>query len=479
LAFDTKYRPRGFDGVIGQENSVKVLRQFVKSGTGFHQSYLFCGSHGSGKTTMGRILARALLCEKPINGDPCDECVSCKSILERGTSECFTEFDAATNSGKDDVKKITEAVSFDTFSGKRRIYLVDEAHRLSPAALDALLKPMEDTVAGSDDKLLVCLFCTTEPEKMKATIFSRCAPAFVIRRVSPDGIADRLAYVCEQEGITYERAALVLIAEAVECHIRDALKSVEGVSMLGTVSVDNVKAYLRLNANSVYLRVLLYLGKDLGKVLEPVQELQEMVSPATAYERLSELAMLAYRVFLGVGKPPSYWSEKHVAALGKVHEVFLVQVAQALSTKPGHPTYAMLECDLATLHFQRAGGTVATPTVSPKVLLVPAVSTPTVSESPPVKEVVQAGRVEQSREQTPVAVTNPATASPAPPVPPAPVAGVTRAGVYVDPRAVNKHREANPVQAGLPPIEPSKFREGLARLISEMAVDGRGPRSTG
>ena len=476
MAFDTKYRPRGFDGVIGQENSVKVLRQFVKSGTGFHQSYLFCGSHGSGKTTMARILARALLCEAPVEGNPCDACVSCKSILERGTSECFTEFDAATNSGKDDVKKITEAVSFDTFSGKRRIYLVDEAHRLSPAALDALLKPMEDTVGGSDDKLLVCLFCTTEPERMKATIFSRCAPAFVIRRVSPEGIADRLAFVCGQEGVTYERAALVLVAEAVECHIRDALKSVEGVSMLGTVSTDNVRAYLRLNANSAYLKVLLYLGRDLAKVLESAQELQEMVSPATAYDRLSELAMLAYRVFIGVGKPPSYWPEKHVAALGKVHEVFLVQVAQALSTKPGHPTYAMLECDLATLHFQRQGAAVA-PVAAPKVVLVPAAAPTAVSVAHIAQGSEQAGRVEQPREQTPLVAVPPAAVSA--PSAPVPVAGVTRAGVYVDPRAVNRHRDTATAQTGLSPIEPAKFRDGLARLVSEMAVDGRGSRSSG
>lgn len=447
-----------------------MLRQFVKSGTGFHQSYLFCGAFGSGKTTMARILARALLCESPKEGNPCDECVSCKSILERGTSECFVEFDAATNSGKEDVKKITDSVNFDTFSGKRRIYLVDESHRLSPAALDNLLKPMEDTAEGSEDKLLVCLFCTTEPEKMKATIFSRCAPSFVIRKVPPEGIADRLAYVCDQEGIPYERPALVLIAEVVECHIRDALKSVEGVSMLGAINMANVRSYLRLNANVIYLKILLHMGGDLAKVLEPVQELQEMVSPATAYDRLSELAILAYRVSIGAGKPPSYWPEKYLVALGKQHGVALVHIAQTLAMKPGHPTYAMLECDLATLHFQRIGAVTSSAAPPPKMIAAPA--------SPPTEEISPVGRVEQTSAPSPDAAPSKTPDTPTPAIVPPPVAGVTRAGVYVDPRAVNTKKNV-PVQEGVAPLSPAEFTQGLQRLLSEMALDGRGTRSTG
>lgn len=126
MALDTKYRPLKFDDVIGQDATVKVLRRFVETGTGFHQSYLFCGSFGSGKTTMGRILARALLCESPVNGDPCDQCTSCLSLLERGSSDCFVEIDAATNSGKDDVRKIVDLLQYDTYSGRRRIHLFDE-----------------------------------------------------------------------------------------------------------------------------------------------------------------------------------------------------------------------------------------------------------------------------------------------------------------------------------------------------------------
>jgi len=236
VSLDTRYRPRSYADVLGQEGTVQILRQYVRSGAGFHQSYLFAGPWGSGKTTLGRILARSLLCAAPVDGGPCDSCPSCRSILEGGSSENFFEIDAATNSGKDSVRKIVEEIQYSTFSGKRRLYLFDESHRLTLDALDALLKPMEDTVPGGEDKSLVCIFCTTEPEKMRATILSRCAPAFVIKPVVPDQIGSRLAQICDSEGIAYEREALTLIGELTECHIRDALKAVEGVSMLGPVS---------------------------------------------------------------------------------------------------------------------------------------------------------------------------------------------------------------------------------------------------
>lgn len=489
MALDTKYRPLRFEDVIGQESTVTVLRQFVKSGSGFHQSYLFCGGHGSGKTTLGRILARALLCESPKDGNPCDECLSCRSILERGSNECFVEVDAATSSGKDDVKAITDLLQYDTFSGRRRIYLFDEAHRLSKDALDALLKPMEDTAPGSEDKLLICIFCTTEPEKMRSTIRSRCAPAFVIRRVTSDGIADRLTYVCEKEGIPYEREALVIVAEAAEAHIRDALKSVEGVAQLGAVNVANTKEYLRLNANVTYLAILASLGRDLPRALKHAQELQEVVSPGTAYEKLAELAMLSYRTVLGVGKPPSYWPEAHIRKLGEMHQSFLVKVAQVLASKPGHPTFSMLECDLTALHFERRGEYVSgTPVVvQGRAAPVPAISAPLAPE--PAKEAEPVEHREVAREVSTDAadagrVSPPASAPAVPPPTPATPAApmVTKGGVYLDPRAVRKRdpveKRATP-DGNLPPLGTAEFRAGLRRLVDELAVNGRGVRSAG
>ena len=127
MGLDTKYRPTKFADVLGQANTIKILRRFVSTGVGLRQSYLFAGSFGGGKTTLGRILARALLCDAPTSeGDPCDKCESCLSLLQSGTSVDFVEVDAATKSGKADMEKVTEEIQYATFSGRRRIYLFDE-----------------------------------------------------------------------------------------------------------------------------------------------------------------------------------------------------------------------------------------------------------------------------------------------------------------------------------------------------------------
>lgn len=382
MAFDTKYRPLRYEDVLGQDEYKAVLRQIVEDGTGFHQSYLFCGQHGSGKTTLGRILARALLCANPQDGNPCDECDSCLAVLE-DRSECFTEFDAATNSGKDDIKKITEELQYSTFSGKQRIYLFDESHQLSKQALDAMLKPMEDSQPGTEDKQLICIFCTTEPERMRSTIFSRCAPAFTIRPVDPEKIADRLAYVCEQEGIEYERAALVLLAEFHESHIRDALKSLEGISKLGEINQENANAYLRLQANGMCLDILTALGTDLARVFDKAEALHELLSPSVSYKRLAEIAMLAYKVKIGAGHVPMFWDADKLGALGDHHAEYLLLISEHLSVRPARPSQAMLLCDLAHLHHGKLG-TLPSMSLAPAATQPP--TTPVSTVSPPQRK---------------------------------------------------------------------------------------------
>lgn len=350
MSLDTQYRPVTFDDVLGQDSTVQILKQYVKTGAGFHQSYLFSGPWGSGKTTLARIHGRALLCHNPVDGAPCDKCTSCKSILQGGSSENFFEIDAATNSGKDSVKRIVDEVQYSTFSGKRRIYLMDESHRLSKDALDALLKPLEDCAPGSQDKLLVCLFCTTEPEGMRNTILSRCAPAFVIRPVTPEVLADRLAYVCSKEGITYDKEALVLIGELTECHFRDALKAIEGVSMLGEVNVANVSKYLHLDYSATLLEILTNIKPDLKKSIALADDILKTMSPITVYEKLSEMALLAYKASLGAATIPRYLDKSKLESLGTGLGFDLLSFADKFSSRPGRPTSAMLLCDLAQLH---------------------------------------------------------------------------------------------------------------------------------
>lgn len=370
ISLDTKYRPIDYNDVLGQEAAIKILRQFVATGKGRHQSYLFCGPYGSGKTTLSRILARALLCENPSErGDPCNACPSCKAILKSGSSSDFVEVDAATNSGKDEILKITESIQFDSFSGRRRIYLFDEAHQLSAQALDALLKPLEENFDNTLDKRLVCIFCTTEPEKMRDTIFSRCAPAFVIQPVTPKDIAVRLEHVCKEENIPYEKEVLLSLAEIMECHIRDALKAIEGLAMLGGVTRENVVSYLRLDLNTSYLELLELLGKDQQALLDSARKVLRQTSPTICYSKLAEIALLAYQSTLGPVTIPVYLNEDRIRKIGDKFGPRLLTIATQLASHPGRPTESMLLCDLGVLHH--GGGVIIYQTTSATQAMVP------------------------------------------------------------------------------------------------------------
>lgn len=349
MSLDTKYRPKTFDSVLGQQTTRKILKRFIELGTGFRQSYVFAGPYGSGKTTLARIFARGLLCDDPQEGNPCDKCLSCLTILEQGASDLFIEVDAATNSGKANILKILEDLTYSTFSGKRRLYLFDEAHQLSTDALDALLKPLEDTIQGSKDKRLVCLFCTTEPEKMKQTIFSRCAPVFTVQAVTPEEIADRLEFICKEETILYEKDCLRLIAEATDLHIRDAIKSIEGISLLGSVNQENVSSYLKLDTQEKYVDVLLSIGKDLPLAISIAEQLLQQNPPSVVYQKLCEIAVNAYMRSLGVSRQIlSVPSDKIQLLTEKGND--LLRYVQLFSSKPYKPSASMVLCDIASLH---------------------------------------------------------------------------------------------------------------------------------
>jgi len=428
MALDTRYRPQTYDDVLGQEATVSVLKQFVVEGRGYHQSYVFCGQHGSGKTTTGRILARALLCEAPVDGAPCDECPSCLTLLRGEVHECFVELDAATKSGKADLAQIIEDVSYSTVSGKRRIYLFDESHRMSKQALDVLLKPMEDNILGSEDKKLVCIFCTTEPEKMVSTIFSRCAPAFRIRPAPTEAIADRLAHICDQESITYESDALVLIAEQSGSHIRDAIKMVEGISMLGGVSKETVSTYFHLDSHKTVLDVLERLQSDLPGAIQAAESLTKIMSPSSVYEKISEAAMVTYKASLGVGAIPFRWDSDQVQRLSEQGSVWL-SVAQRFSTPPHRPTSQTLILDVASAHHlygsdYDVGKTVHLSVQTPSVPATSHLSEPSSSEVGTIPH-------DPTPKQPPVPEI---TVSPRNQVPAPRLEG----GVYVDPRAIGQ-----------------------------------------
>lgn len=478
MSLDIKYRPRTYSEVIGQEDHVKVLKSLVAAGKGFQQSYLFAGPKGCGKTTLGRILARALLCESPDDGEPCDECDSCLAMLDATAShECFTEYDAATNSSKEQIQEIVVQQKYETFSGRNRIYLIDECHRLSQQAMDGLLKPLEDTRPGSLDRILTCIFATTEPNKVRDTISSRCATTFHIHKATPEVLAKRLAFVCEQEGIPFEIEALQLIAEISRCHVRDSLQALSGIASLGAANDEAVRSYMRLDADRHYITILANLGRDLRPVIEAADELQSLIGASTCFERLADAAMTVHKVrSVGLGKLPSYWPTELVEGMSEGQVRTMVEVAHWMSKRPGRPTHAMLLCDLTTLHYRLAGGAgVASPDAVVVVQQVPGLTpaAPAKAQSAPVSSASESAPDSAKPSAGPSPDSNGTVGEP--PAEPDVPEPRTHHGVYVDERCRKPTDGPRASDDELDVLEASEGRRLLKGRLKELR-GGRSPR---
>ena len=219
-----QYRPLTFDDVVGQEAAVGALRQSVVAKKLAH-AYLFCGQHGTGKTTIAKIFARAVNCEHPVNGNPCNECPTCKGILD-GSILDVTEMDAASNNGVDDIRPILQEVNFAPTRTTYKVYIIDEVHMLSKGAFNALLKTIEEP-----PKHVIFLFATTESDKIPATIISRCQ-RYDFKRIPIELITGRLREVCGKSGIKASDDALRLIASRSDGALRDALSLLDQISAI-------------------------------------------------------------------------------------------------------------------------------------------------------------------------------------------------------------------------------------------------------
>ncbi|MCR5384970.1 MAG: DNA polymerase III subunit gamma/tau [Saccharofermentans sp.] len=219
-----QYRPLTFDDVVGQEAAVTALRQSVVAKKLAH-AYLFCGQHGTGKTTIAKIFARSVNCEHPVNGNPCNECPTCKGILD-GSILDVTEMDAASNNGVDDIRPILQEVNFAPTRTTYKVYIIDEVHMLSKGAFNALLKTIEEP-----PKHVIFLFATTESDKIPATIISRCQ-RYDFKRIPIDLISGRLREVCGKSGIKASDDALRLIASRSDGALRDALSLLDQISAI-------------------------------------------------------------------------------------------------------------------------------------------------------------------------------------------------------------------------------------------------------
>ncbi|KAA3634399.1 MAG: DNA polymerase III subunit gamma/tau [Calditrichaeota bacterium] len=231
LVFARKYRPMSFDDVVAQEHVTRTLQNGIKNDR-IGQGYLFCGPRGTGKTTTARILAKAVNCEKGPTPTPCGVCTACKEITN-GSSLDVLEIDAASNTGVDDIRTLRENVRYMPTSGHKRIYVIDEVHRLSPSAFDALLKTLEEPPPH-----VMFIFATTEPLKVPETILSR-TQRFDFKLVSIEDLAKHLKNIADQEKLDITESALRLVARKANGSVRDSLSLLDQIAAFGTGNIND------------------------------------------------------------------------------------------------------------------------------------------------------------------------------------------------------------------------------------------------
>ena len=283
-----KFRPDSFQDVKGQDAIVRTLKNQIKAQRIGH-AYLFCGTRGTGKTTVAKILAKAVNCEHPIDGNPCNECQTCKAIAA-GNSMNVIEIDAASNNGVDNIREIREEVAYSPTSGKYKVYIIDEVHMLSIGAFNALLKTLEEPPS-----YVIFILATTEAHKIPITILSRCQ-RYDFKRIARTTIVDRLRELMKEEQVEVEDKALRYIAKKGDGSMRDALSLLDQciafylgekltyehvLDVLGAVDTDEFSKLLREVLDGDVTQVILHLEN----MIMQGRDLTQLVSDFTWYMR--------------------------------------------------------------------------------------------------------------------------------------------------------------------------------------------------
>lgn len=288
-ALARKWRPHDFDTLVGQSHVVKALSHALDTQR-LHHAYLFTGTRGVGKTTIARILAKAVNCELGVSKTPCGKCGACVEISQ-GRFTDLLEVDAATNTRVDEMRQLLENAMYAPTAGRYKVYVIDEVHMLSTSAFNAMLKTLEEPPGH-----VLFILATTDPQKIPATVLSRCLQ-FGLRQLTPDQIADHLAHILENESIASQPGALRIIAKAARGSLRDALSLTDQAIAYsaGVVSEESVRAMLGTVDQQLVIDILQALAVSDGVALNQItRQLMEASAPFGSI--LSELAAASYRL---------------------------------------------------------------------------------------------------------------------------------------------------------------------------------------
>nr|MDK2850686.1 polymerase subunit gamma/tau [Candidatus Cloacimonadota bacterium] len=293
-----KYRPQNFSEVYAQDHVTKVLQSAIQSGRIAH-AYLFTGPRGVGKTSLARIMAKSLNCEKGPTIHPCNECINCVEITS-GVSPDVIEIDGASNTGVDDIRELQRELLYAASGSKYKIYIIDEVHMLSKNAFNALLKTLEEPPEN-----VIFIFATTEPHKVLATIVSRCQ-RYDFKRIPVDSIVERLKDLCDKENITIDNESLYLIARKADGGMRDALSLMDQTISFcqNNITIEQVRQIFGMIPNQVYHDFMQMIKKretkalitELHKIFEEGTDLQEFIANMLEYLRIILLTKLDVQI---------------------------------------------------------------------------------------------------------------------------------------------------------------------------------------
>jgi DNA polymerase III subunit gamma/tau len=382
LPLDLKYRPRKFSDVVGNTSIVKLLLTRSKQGSLSGRSMMFGGPKGCGKTSLARIVARAIVCEDLVDGEPCGGCSSCQSISDE-SSISFDEFDAATQGTVDRVRTLIEDLEYGSLDGKPRVIVLDEAHRLSKPSQDALLKAMED-------RRLVVILCTTEPRKIVEAIRSR-TEEYPVSPPSEDSMVSHLSKICEAESISFESEALRIASKSLGCCPRECVCAIDTLRVWGGITVDNAKSMFRFDRMKMVVDVLTLIDSNPSGAFEI---LDHLATEGATWVRDTMVLAISSAIRQSIGAKSNFpipvgfydnrgvsWS-KLAQALGSLDKPVMADIESTLLATSSRVLSHVVPSSVVSV-------ATAVPNTQVSVVPTPTIQTPIVSTAPSKPVVVE------------------------------------------------------------------------------------------